>query len=102
MTIDLKQPLDKKKIVSYHSLLTLLLYLHFCFEDGTYYTTVRALNNVQYGGPLATTVCHTAPYIVDMSPPFVWEIFDIKYDEDTFQLNATHNSRYSEGNKLFP
>ncbi|CAG2187681.1 unnamed protein product [Mytilus edulis] len=27
-----------------------------------------------------------------MSPPFVWEIFDIKYDEDTFQLNATHNS----------
>lgn len=55
--------------------------------------TVRALNEVKYGGPLATTVCHTTPYVVDNSPPFVWEIFDIKYNEDTYELEAKHNSR---------
>ncbi|KAK3612537.1 hypothetical protein CHS0354_024514 [Potamilus streckersoni] len=60
--------------------------------DGTYYITVRALNNVQYGGPLATTICHTTPYIVDTSPPFVYEIFNIKYNEDTFLIYAEHNT----------
>ncbi|VDI41391.1 Hypothetical predicted protein [Mytilus galloprovincialis] len=60
--------------------------------DGTYFITVRALNEVKYGGPLSTTVCHTTPYIVDNSPPFVWEIFDINYDEDTLELTAKHNS----------
>lgn len=63
------------------------------FSDGTYFITVRALNEVKYGGPLSTTVCHTTPYIVDNSPPFVWEIFDINYDEDTLELTAKHNSR---------
>ncbi|KAK3612515.1 hypothetical protein CHS0354_024486 [Potamilus streckersoni] len=60
--------------------------------DGTYYITVRALNNVQYGGPLATTICHTTPYVVDTSPPFVYEIFNIKYNEDTFIIYAEHNT----------
>jgi hypothetical protein len=34
-------------------------------SDGQYFVTVRALNEVKYGGPLATTVCHTTPYTVD-------------------------------------
>ena len=65
----------------------------YCFLDGDYFVSVRALNNVQYGGPLAVTVCHSTPYVIDNSPPLVWEIYDIKYDEDTFKLTAKHNSR---------
>ncbi|VDI73733.1 Hypothetical predicted protein, partial [Mytilus galloprovincialis] len=60
--------------------------------DGEYYITLRALNEVQYGGPLATTVCHTTPLTVDNSPPLVWEVYDIQYDEDTYNLTAKHNS----------
>ncbi|XP_063408925.1 uncharacterized protein LOC134692405 [Mytilus trossulus] len=60
--------------------------------DDKYYITVRALNEVEYGGPLATTVCHSKPLGVDNSPPHVWEIYDIRYDENTYNLTAKHNS----------
>ncbi|VDI67222.1 Hypothetical predicted protein [Mytilus galloprovincialis] len=60
--------------------------------DDKYYVTVRALNEVEYGGPLATTVCHSKPLGVDNSPPHVWEIYDIRYDENTYNLTAKHNS----------
>lgn len=62
------------------------------FLDGEYYITLRALNEVLYGGPLATTVCHTTPLTVDNSPPLVWEVYDIQYDEDTYNLTAKQNS----------
>jgi len=51
------------------------------------------LNDVKYGGPLATTVCHTTPYTVDNSRPFITDIYGITYDEDLFILGAMHNSR---------
>ncbi|XP_076086943.1 uncharacterized protein LOC143057517 [Mytilus galloprovincialis] len=60
--------------------------------DGKYYISVRALNNVEYGGPLATTVCHSIPLTVDNSPPLILEIYDIRYDESTFTITAKHNS----------
>ncbi|KAL3873866.1 hypothetical protein ACJMK2_036950, partial [Sinanodonta woodiana] len=59
--------------------------------DGKYYVTLRALNNVQYGGPLSLTVCHTTPYVVDTSPPLFHEIFNMKYNEDTFEIFAQYN-----------
>jgi hypothetical protein len=59
---------------------------------GKYYMTVRAINKVEYGGPLATTVCHTVPYIIDITNPFVHEVFDIKYDELQYVVSAEHNS----------
>ncbi|KAK3101942.1 hypothetical protein FSP39_007535 [Pinctada imbricata] len=60
--------------------------------DGRYYVSVRAINKVDYGGPLSTTVCHTTPFAVDNSPPVVYDVYDIKYDEDTFNLTAYQNS----------
>ncbi|XP_063408918.1 uncharacterized protein LOC134692399 [Mytilus trossulus] len=60
--------------------------------DGKYYISVRALNNVKYGGPLATTVCHSTPLTVDNSPPLILEIYDIRYNESTFTITAKHNS----------
>ncbi|CAG2214886.1 unnamed protein product [Mytilus edulis] len=60
--------------------------------DGKYYISVRALNNVKYGGPLATTICHSTPLTVDNSPPLILEIYDIRYNESTFTITAKHNS----------
>ena len=56
--------------------------------DGPYFITVRALNGVEYGGPLAVTVCHTTPYVVDTSHPFVHKIFGIRYDEKSYFIYA--------------
>jgi len=69
------------------------LYFLFVTLAGIYYTTVRAINKVEYGGPLSVTVCHTTPYIIDITKPEVYEIFNIRYDEDNFLLTAEHNSR---------
>lgn len=63
---------------------------------GAYYTSVRALNKVEYGGPLSTTVCHTTPYVIDITKPEIYEIFNIRYDEDFYVITAEHNSRYSQ------
>lgn len=64
----------------------------FLWIDGKYYVTVRAINRIDYGGPLALTICHSTPYIIDNSPPIIYEIYNIKYDEDKFNLSLTHNS----------
>ncbi|XP_070572594.1 uncharacterized protein [Ptychodera flava] len=50
-------------------------------DDGSYHVSVRALNKVEFGGPLATTVCHSTPYIIDNSPPLVHHIRLVDYDE---------------------
>ncbi|XP_048258679.1 uncharacterized protein LOC124137747 [Haliotis rufescens] len=60
--------------------------------DGKYYVTLRALNKVEYGGPLATTICHTTPLGIDNTPPFLYEIYNISYNEDTFTINAQFNA----------
>ncbi|KAL5014713.1 hypothetical protein ScPMuIL_008983 [Solemya velum] len=60
--------------------------------DGKYYISVTALNKVQYGGPLSTTVCHSTPLSVDNSPPEIYEIFNIQYDEANFKLFLEYNA----------
>ncbi|XP_046562951.1 uncharacterized protein LOC124271844 [Haliotis rubra] len=60
--------------------------------DGKYYITLRALNKVDYGGPLVTTICHTTPLVVDNSPPLLYEIYNVSYNEDTFFINAQYNA----------
>lgn len=62
------------------------------FIDGKYYITVRAINRVEYGGPLATSVCHSTAYAIDNSPPIVYEIFNVQYNEETYNLTLSHNS----------
>ncbi|XP_066289112.1 uncharacterized protein [Branchiostoma lanceolatum] len=60
-------------------------------EDGEYHITVRAINNVEFGGAMATTVCHTAPYIIDNTPPFVHHVHSVQYDETDFTISAEYN-----------
>ncbi|XP_070564497.1 uncharacterized protein [Ptychodera flava] len=59
--------------------------------DGHYHITVRALNKVEFGGPMAATVCHTTTYTIDTTPPFVHDIFDVEYDEETCVLSVSYN-----------
>ncbi|XP_060074374.1 uncharacterized protein LOC132554093 [Ylistrum balloti] len=58
-------------------------------QDGPYYVTVRALNNIVFGGALVTTVCHSTPFTVDTTAPIFTKVLDIFYDED-FDLLAVY------------
>ncbi|XP_076085326.1 uncharacterized protein LOC143056125 [Mytilus galloprovincialis] len=69
--------------------------------DDQYFITVRAINGVKYGGPLATTVCHTTPYIVDNSPPIIYELYNIQYDEFQYNLTYRHNSSDPQSGILY-
>lgn len=53
------------------------------FGDGKYYSTITAINEVTMGGPFATSVCHTKPFIVDTSPPSVEFVGDMRYHVDS-------------------
>ena len=63
------------------------------FQDGDYHVTVRAMNNIDFGGPMALEVCHHLPLTVDTSPPIIYELAEIEYDEDEnilfVKINAT-------------
>ncbi|KAI8516766.1 hypothetical protein Bbelb_053470 [Branchiostoma belcheri] len=59
--------------------------------DGVYHITVRAINNVEFGGAMATTVCHTTPYIIDNTPPFVHHVHSVQYDEDALVISAEYD-----------
>ena len=61
-------------------------------SDDQYFSTVRALNDVKYGGPLALTVCHSTPLTVDNSRPEISDIFGIEYFEDQPLLKVSHVS----------
>ena len=55
--------------------------------------TVRALNKVEFGGPLALTICHDQPFIVDNTPPVVHHVGDAAYDEFTEVVTIYVNAR---------
>ncbi|XP_078658229.1 uncharacterized protein LOC144903712 [Branchiostoma floridae x Branchiostoma belcheri] len=59
--------------------------------DGFYHVSVRALNKIEFGGPLATTVCHSNPYVIDTTPPVVNHVELISYDENTYELIVEYN-----------
>eukprot|EP00058_Branchiostoma_floridae_P000530 XP_002586018.1 hypothetical protein BRAFLDRAFT_110184 [Branchiostoma floridae] len=58
-------------------------------EDGKYHVTVRAINSVEFGGAMAATVCHTTPYVIDNTPPFVHHVHSVRYDDDV--ISAEYN-----------
>ena len=60
--------------------------------DGAYYISVQAINNVEYGGPLVTTVQHSTPYIIDTSPPILTEVESIDYDVLTNELSLNYSA----------
>ncbi|XP_033121447.1 uncharacterized protein LOC117120538 [Anneissia japonica] len=59
--------------------------------DDNYYVTVRGLNKVEFGGPLSLSVCHSVPLVIDNTLPFVNDIFDIGYNEDTEEVSVSYN-----------
>ncbi|XP_067658325.1 uncharacterized protein [Haliotis asinina] len=59
--------------------------------DGKYYVTLRTFNKVEYGGPLVTTVCHTTPFCIDNTPPIVYEVYNIAYEEENHTISAEYN-----------
>ncbi|XP_019617781.1 PREDICTED: uncharacterized protein LOC109465080 [Branchiostoma belcheri] len=40
---------------------------------------------------MATTVCHSTPYTIDNTQPFVHSVTDVNYDDDTQQISAEYN-----------
>jgi hypothetical protein len=61
-------------------------------EDGDYYVTVQALNNVVFGGALVTTVCLSVPFRVDTTPPVIHEVQLMMFDEDFDILSVYYNA----------
>ncbi|XP_078620549.1 uncharacterized protein LOC144887293 isoform X2 [Branchiostoma floridae x Branchiostoma japonicum] len=59
--------------------------------DGKYYVNVRAVNKVEYGGPLATTVCHSRPYAIDNTEPFINEVHNMLYNDQTHVISSSYN-----------
>ncbi|KAK7113965.1 hypothetical protein V1264_000110 [Littorina saxatilis] len=63
--------------------------------EGPYYVTVQAVNDISHGGDLVTTLCHSTPFLVDITPPVLHSVSDVIFD-DGFRLlavyfNATDN-----------
>ena len=67
--------------------------------DGAYYISVQAINNVEYGGPLVTTVEHSTPYIFDSSPPTLTEVESIEYNVLINELSLNY-SAYDNGSGI--
>jgi hypothetical protein len=61
-------------------------------QDGHYFLTVQAVNNIVYGGSLVTDVGHSTPYIIDTVPPQVHDVHGLEYDEDTQILQLQYNT----------
>ncbi|KAI6660257.1 hypothetical protein LOD99_10427 [Oopsacas minuta] len=53
------------------------------FEDGIYYITVQALNQVIFGGSGVLSLCHSTRYIIDTTPPIISNVTRIAYNENT-------------------
>jgi len=56
--------------------------------------TVRAINNIEFG-PLALTVCHATPFAVDTTPPVIYDVTDVTYDEDSFLISFRVDATYA-------
>lgn len=54
----------------------------FKILDGFYFIIVWVINKVEYGGLLVISFCYFILYIVDNIFLFVYEIYNIRYEED--------------------
>ncbi|XP_033637723.1 uncharacterized protein LOC117298529 [Asterias rubens] len=60
--------------------------------DGAYFISVRALNKVEFGGPMALTVCHSTPLIIDNTPPIIDSINNITYESSIGRIGLQVNA----------
>lgn len=65
--------------------------------EGAYYITIRATNQIAYGGPLFTTVQHTTPYVVDTTPPQVSDNVGMDYNSSTNRLSVSYEASDAGG-----
>lgn len=65
--------------------------------EGAYYITIRATNQIAYGGPLFTTVHHSTPYIVDTTPPVIDDDINVSYNSSTNQLSVEYEATDAGG-----
>ncbi len=63
-------------------------------SNGSYYVTIQAVSAVEYGGPLVTTVHHSTPYIVDVTPPYLTGVQVLAYNTSSNRLLLAYSSRY--------
>ena len=66
---------------------------NFSPSDGIYHVTVRALNNIEYGGPMAASVCHSTEYIIDTTPPIIHAVENVTYDETDYTIGVILEAR---------
>lgn len=59
--------------------------------EGLYYCTVQAISDIFHGGDHVTTVCHSTPFVVDITPPVIHSVSDIIFD-DGFSFLAVYFS----------
>ncbi|KAI0214951.1 hypothetical protein LSAT2_033038 [Lamellibrachia satsuma] len=59
--------------------------------DNKYYVTVQAINYIEFGPP-ALTVCHAQSYAVDTTPPIIYAVDHVAYDEATFLISYRVNA----------
>ncbi|XP_070206105.1 uncharacterized protein [Littorina saxatilis] len=57
--------------------------------NGAYYVTVQAVSDVIHGGDLVTSVCHSAPFTVDTTPPNFHSVKEFLFD-DSFRFLAVY------------
>ena len=55
--------------------------------------STQAINNVEYGGSLVTTVHHTTPYIVDTTAPLLQIIMVDPYDTAANSLTVHYMAK---------
>ena len=52
---------------------------------------MQAISNIDYGGPLGTTIQHSTPYVIDTTPPEVEEVYNIQYNHTVNELSLEYN-----------
>eukprot|EP00118_Oscarella_pearsei_P018126 m.184105 g.184105 ORF g.184105 m.184105 type:complete len:5153 (+) comp39317_c0_seq2:47-15505(+) len=60
-------------------------------DDGAYFLTVQAVNDVDSGGSLVATVGHSTPLLVDTVPPLVHGIHGLHFNETSTLLTLDYN-----------
>ena len=55
-------------------------------SDGIYHVVLNALNEVDFGGPMALHICHQTPYVIDTTPPVINYTAIAMYDPETHDI----------------
>ena len=93
---DIVSPRDPHEHLAHKSHWTHSAHEYVSLPDGEYYFTVQALNDIIFGGPMVTTLCHSVPLVVDNTPPVFAEDETYVYDSDFNVLMLLYNATDEE------